>query len=134
MKRLFILILAALFITVSAAADPVTSYRETQDRLLAGAYKVKPFEAELSGTVRAVVPSYSFNHTYYMFVQVDPDDVSMWSTEDDNFFVVMVSSDKDPFPFNEGDPVTVTGTVASVYSSPVCPYITPSLINGSEDF
>ena len=134
MKRFFLLFLAAMLLISCAAADPVTSYREVQDLLLAAAYKVKPFDAVLSGTIHAVVPSYSFKNTYYLFVLVDENDVSMWSTEDDNFFVTMVTSEKDPFPFEVGGNITVEGRVASIYSSPVCPYITPEKINGSDDF
>ena len=134
MKKFFLLLLAISLLISSAAADPVTSYADVQDRLLAGAYKVPPFDAVLSGTIHAVVPSYSFKNTYYLFVLVDPEDVSMWSTEDDNFFVVIVSSDADPFPFSVGETITVEGTVPSVYSSPVCPYIKPDKINGSDDF
>ena len=54
MKRIFILLLAAALLVSCAAADPVTSYRDVQDLLLAAAYKVKPFDAVLSGTVHAV--------------------------------------------------------------------------------
>lgn len=135
MKRLFVLFLSLFLIVGSAAADdPVTSYAAVQDRLLTAAYKVPPFDAVLTGTISAVIPSYSFKNTYYLFVMVDPDDVSMWSTEDDNFFVVIVSSDADPFPFNVGETITVEGTVPSVYSSPVCPYIVPKTINGADSW
>ena len=135
MKRLLaIFLLLALLISSTAAADPVTSYADVQEALLAAAYTVKPFDAALSGTVQAVVPSYSFKNTYYLFILVDENDVTMWSTEDDNFFVTMVSSEKDPFPFAVGDSITVEGRISSVYSSPVCPYITPDKINGSADY
>ncbi len=134
MKRLLALFLfvAVLLLALSAAADPVSSYADVQDRLLAAAYKVKPFDAVLSGTLAAIVPSYTFKNCYYLFVMVDLDDVSQWSTEDDNYFVVNVSSDADPLPWEIGGKVTVEGQIVSIYSSPVCPYILPKKINGED--
>lgn len=132
-RRLFVLFLSLLLIG-SAAADPVASYRSVQESLLAAAYTVQPFDAVLSGAVAAVVPSYSFKNTYYIFVRVDEGDVAMWSTEDDNFFVTMLTSEADPFPFEVGENITVEGRISPVYSSPVCPYITPEKINGSADY
>lgn len=136
MKKLVILFLSvALFLSCSAAAaDPLTSYADVQNLLLDAAYKIKPTDAILSGTVADVLHSYTFRNLFYLFVMVDPDDVSMWSTENDNYFVVQVYTDKDPFPFCQGDAVTVEGQVISIYSSPVCPYIKPDKINGSDDF
>lgn len=134
MKKLFALFLAAMLMTGSAAAAPVTSYREVQNALLAAAYKVKPFEAALTGEIFSIVPSYTFKNTYYLFVIVDPDDVSMWGPEDDDFFVTIINSEKDPFPFSQGDTVTVEGKISSIYSSPVCPYIKAEKINGSDNF
>lgn len=133
-RKLLAVLLAALLVAGSAAADPIASYADVQDLLLAAAYKVPPADVILSGTVHAVVPSYSFGDMYYLFVLVDPDDVSMWSTEDDNFFVVALNSEQDPLPFSPGDVITVEGQVISIYSSPVCPYIKPAKINGSADF
>lgn len=135
MKRfLIVFLIAALLLAGSAAADPLSSYADVQRELLEAAYKVKPFNAILSGQIAAVVQSPTFENTYYLFIMVDPDDVAMWSTEDDNYFVTIVSSKKDPFPFSQGDTITVEGQVASIYSSPVCPYITADKINGSADY
>lgn len=134
MKRFFLLCLAAMLLISCAVADPLSSYRAVQDVLLATAYKVQPFNAVLTGTISAIVPSYSFKNTYYLFVMVDPDDVSMWSTEDDNYFVALVRSDRDPFPFELGETITAEGQIAPIYSSPVCPYIIPEKINGSSDY
>ena len=124
MKKIFVLFLVLALLASVAAAEPVTSYASVQDLLLAAAYKVKPFDASLTGVVHAVVPSYAFSDGFYLFVLVDPDDVSMWSTEDDNFFVTLVRTDEDPFPYAVGDTITVEGKVSPIYSSPVCPYIT----------
>lgn len=137
MKKLFVLLLSvvlSLALIVQASADPVSSYAAVQDQLLAAAYKIAPFDVVLSGQIAAIVPSYTFNNAYYLFVLVDPDDVSMWSTEDDNYFVAMVYTDKTPFPFTQGDAITVEGQIISIYSSPVLPYIKTSKINGSEDY
>ena len=134
MKKLLFLLLISTMVISTATADPITSYADVQNLLLAAAYKVPPTDVILCGTVHAIVPSYSFSDTYYLFVLVDPGDVSMWSTEDDNFFVVIFSSEQDPLPFTQGDGITVEGQVISVYSSPVCPYIYPKTINGSTDY
>lgn len=137
MKRLaaFVLslLLAALvLLPLSAVADDlhVTSYKELQDIILKQAYKLPRMNATLTGELFAIVPSYTFEKTYYLFIMVDPDDVSMWSTEDDNFFVTLFGTDLDTFPFAVGDTLTVSGRVAPTYSSPVCPYITCETING----
>ena len=134
MKRFFVLILAcALVLTVlPASADPLTSYAAVQDQLLAAAYKIAPFDVILSGTVFAVQPSYTFKTTFYVFVAVDPDDVSMWSTEDDNFFVFLIDAGTEQPPYAAGEAVTVEGQVISIYSSPVCPYIKPAKVNGAD--
>lgn len=134
MKRFTALFLAAVLLLVAlpASAAPMTSYAAVQDLLLAAAYKIQPADVALSGTVHSVVPSYTFKTTYYIFVAVDPDDVSMWSTEDDNFFVFVLDAGADPLPVNVGDAVTVEGQVISIYSSPVCPYIKPSKVNGAD--
>lgn len=134
MKRFLAMILAAVLAlaVLPAAAAPLTSYAAVQDLLLAAAYKTPPADVVLSGTVHSVVPSYTFKTTYYIFVAVDPDDVSMWSTEDDNFFVFILDTGADPLLVNVGDAVTVEGQVVSIYSSPVCPYIKPSKVNGTD--
>ena len=134
MKRFITLFLACALILAAlpAAAAPMTSYAAVQDQLLAGAYKVAPFDAILSGTVFAVQPSYTFKTSFYVFVAVDPDDVSMWSTEDDNFFVFLIDAGTDQAPYAAGDAVTVEGQVVSIYSSPVCPYIKPAKVNGAD--
>lgn len=119
--------------SAAASTDRITSYRDVQNLLLDAAYKVPRADVCLSGEVVTVIPSYSDNSAYYIFVMVDPDDVSMWSTEDDNFFVAMIYTDNTP-QFVQGDQITVEGQVISIYSSPVCPYIKTSKINGSEDF
>lgn len=129
MKRFLSVLLALLLLAGPVAADPVTSYASVQDKLLTGAYKVQPFDVALSGTVAAVVPSYSFRNTWYLFVLVDPDDVSMWSLEDDNFFYTIVSSDQDACPWEVGDAIIVEGQVVSVYSSPTCPYVAPGSVS-----
>ena len=134
MKRFLAALLIIALLISCAAADPVASYYDVQKALLAAAYKVKPFDAILSGTVHAIVPSYSFKNTFYLFVMVDENDVALWSTEDDNYFVTMVQSETDPFPFEVGENITVEGQIISTYSSPVCPYITPGKINGSADY
>ena len=128
MKRLLVLFLSLVLLAGSAAADPITSYAEVQNLLLAGAYKVPPFDAILTGTLYGVAPSYTYENTYYLFIMVDSEDVSMWSTEADNFFVVILNAEK--VPFELGETITVEGKIVSVYSSPVCPYITPNMING----
>lgn len=127
-KRLLSVFLILMLLTASAAADPLTSYADVQRLLLAAAYKVAPFDVSLSGTVAAVVPSSSFANTWYLFVLVDPDDVAMWSLEDDNFFYTIVSGGQDTCPWEPGDAVTVEGQVVSVYSSPTCPYIAPGQV------
>lgn len=135
MKKIFALLLAAvLLLSSAAAAESLTSYADVQNLLLDAAYKVKPVNVQLSGTVVAVVPSYSNSEAFYLFVLVDDEDVTMWSTEDDNYFVAMVYSHREVFPFTQGDAVIVEGQLVPLYSSPVCPYIMPSKINGTEDF
>lgn len=136
MKKFVLLsLIAALLLCASfAVAEPVTSYADVQDALLLAAYKVKPLNVKLSGTVAAVIQSYSNENGFYLFVLVDDEDVSFWSTEDDNYFVAMVYSHRDVFPFVEGDAVTVEGQLVPIYSSPICPYIMPLKINGIEEF
>lgn len=129
MKRIFILItLLAILCGSASAAGPVSSYADVQDMLLAAAYKVPPFDAVLTGTIYAMVPSYSSPDIYYLFVMVDPDDVSFWSTEDDNFFVALINTKGDPLPYELGESITVEGQIVSTYSSPVCPYLYPKNI------
>ena len=136
MKKIVLLsLIAALLLCASSAvAEPVASYADIQDALLLAAHKVKPMNVALSGTVAAVVQSYSNKNGFYLFVLVDDEDVSFWSTEDDNYFVAMVYSYRDVFPFAQGDVVTVEGQLVPLYSSPVCPYIMPLKINGMEEF
>ena len=131
MKKFCLFLLAAAMLITPAAADRFTSYAEVQRILLAPAYKTGNQAVRLSGTVSEVLHSYTFKDMFYMFVLVDPDDVAMWSTEDDNFFVVQVTTDQDPFPFKLGETVTVEGKMTPLYSSPVCPYIIPETINGT---
>ena len=128
-KTILALILAiVLSCSASASAEPVSSYLDVQERLLSAAYKVPKFDVALSGTVSDIVHSYTFKDLYYIFVMVDPNDVSMWSTEDDNYFVADYYLKEDTMPFEVGDSITVEGQVVSIYSSPVCPYIHTSSI------
>ena len=130
MKKIISLIAVFVFLfSASAAADPITSYAEVQDKLLAAAYKVPKEDVILSGVVASIVPSYSNKNTYYLFVMVNDDDVSMWSTEDDNYFVTVLRSEDDPLPIVLDDIVTVEGRFISIYSSPICPYIDPYKIS-----
>jgi len=128
-KFLSLVIVFSFLFSVSASAEPITSYAEVQDQLLAAAYKVPKQDVILSGIIASIVPSYSFKNTYYLFVMVDDDDVSMWGPEDDNYFVTVLRSEADPLAFDVGDAVTVEGRFFSIYSSPVCPYIDPYKIS-----
>ena len=109
MKKFLAVLLAAAALSVSATAEPVTSYAEIQRALMAAAYKVAPMDAVLSGTVADVVQSLSAGNLFYILVRGLP-------------------------PFSPGDAVTVEGSVVSLFSSPACPYIVAEKINGSGGF
>lgn len=135
MIKFLAVLLAASALSVSAAADPITSYAEIQRALMSAAYKVPPMDAALSGTVADVVQSLSAENLFYIVVRVDdPDDAALWSLEDDNYFIAQLHTGGGPPPFSPGDAVTVEGSVVSLFSSPACPYIVAEKINGSGGF
>lgn len=125
MKKVTALILVILLFVFANTAS-ADSYAAIQEKLFKNAPIKIPVttKVELSGKIWEIFISYTFPDRIYLLVTVDPDDVSMWGPEDDDFFLAQFyPEDPENLPFAVGDNITVSGKLASIYSSPVLPYI-----------
>ena len=140
MKRLFVLFLVfALLITAAApaAARTFTSLGELQQFI----EKHSPAElaatgehyADLEGTIAELAWCGTGNH-WQMLLRVEDPRATPPIGSDAPQLVVHFRLHKDNPPFQVGDAITVFGSVNSLYSSVVLPWILASFINGSDDF
>ena len=140
MKRLFVLLLVfALLITAAApaAARTFTSLGELQQFI----EKHSPADiaatgehyADLEGTITELAWCGTGNH-WQMLLQVEDPRAIPPVGSDAPQLIVHFRLHKDSPPFQVGDTITIFGSVNSLYSSVVLPWILADFINGSDDF
>lgn len=137
MKKLFILILAALLFVSTASAQTFVSLSQLQHHLethspsqsmAAGTHYL-----EIEGTVDSITWTGASNH-YDLILLVDDKKASAPIGAASPQLRVHFRLHKEQPPFQPGDVITVFGSVNELYSSVMVPMILAKTINGSEDF
>ena len=139
MKKIIALFLAAVMVfSVSTAGALVfDNLRSVQDLLM----KYSPNQIDsygehlltTSGTIQEIHWCNANNH-YQMTLAVDEEKALRPIGSDTAQLSVHFRLHVDPMPFEVGDTIDVTGSLNSLYSSVMVPYILAETINGSEDF
>ena len=137
MKKLFVLLLAALLICSAASAQTFASLSQLQQYLdkhaPAQSMAAGTHYLEIEGTVDSITWAGANNHYDLILLVDDPKALSPIGSDSPQLRVHF-RLHKDQPPFQPGDVITVFGSVNELYSSVIIPQILAKTINGSEDF
>ena len=137
MKKLLVLLLAALLICSAASAQTFASLSQLQQYLeshspsqsmAAGTHYL-----EIEGTVDSIAWAGANNH-YNLILLVEDEKALAPIGASSPQLCVHFRLHKDQPPFQPGDVITVFGSINELYSSVMVPQILAKTINGSEDF
>lgn len=137
MKKFFRAALSAalaLSLIPASAALAAMSLAELQNYVYTHApASATEVRAEISGTIQEIHWAGASNH-YEMTLAVDDEKAIPPMGSDKPQIAVHFRLHLDAVPFQVGDQITVSGTLNTMYSSMIIPYIHADKINGSEDF
>lgn len=139
MKKIFsvILIIIMLLPIASAGSEQFTSLAKLQQYIEnhspAQLLGPQSHRVQISGTILDIRFANQSNH-YDMTLQVDDPDARRPIGYDAPVLNVHFRLHVDPIPFQVGDLVEVSGSLNSLYSSVMIPYVLAETINGSDDF
>lgn len=132
-----LVLILSLLLTFPASAQTFSSLSQLQQYLL----NVSPDQSmaagthylEVEGVIKSIEWAGSSNH-YDMILSIS--DPKALSPIESNAPLLRVHFrlHKDDAPFQEGESVTVFGSLNEMYSSVMVPFILAKTINGSEDF
>lgn len=133
MKRCFALFLAFMFLShpVSAYAEPQTLL-DLQNYITQYFDLIPTFPVTLSGEI---VDIYNVATNHWEMKIVVPDDAGYTPIgEDHPYFIAHFRLHVAEVPFCIGDTVEITGSINSLYSSAMVPFIMVEYVNGSDEF